>query len=224
MALVRSGAMMRGESPAIAHPAGVATMFVRSLVMLAVLVVGLAIPGRAAARPAAELEPLALTVEDAGQGFGITEQHADVLEPDAFVRVLQRSVLSFSSVTIVLLGRSTLTPRAAMEQTVRGVLQNRVAADLTPVPRPALPDEGDSAASFALAGIVEGQPFRVLVSAWRAGDVLAVVMANSAVAPPETEAEVTVRLTHYVQQQRDKLTAHGLPPTAPAVIPTTPAP
>lgn len=175
-----------------------------------------------AAREADQLPPLAVTAADLGEGFVVAGEATALIDENSFVRVLHRPDPGFASVTVTLYGNTSLTPDEAVESTVQGLIQNPSGVSLVVLAPEMLMDYGADAVRVSLSGMANGRTLRALVTAWRSGDVLAVMTAVTAVADPETPEDAIARLRQLTDRQRDKLVAMGLPLATGSPAPATP--
>jgi hypothetical protein len=192
------------------------------------LAVGVAALSTVSARSADQLPPLVVTAQDLGPAFTMAYEGAGLAEPNSFRRVLQQTDMGFSSVSVVLYSETAVTPRDALAQVMQSLLNSPAGAGLTEEAMTDPQGYGADTAGMTLGGMVGSQQIKAVVISWRSGDVVAVVTATAAVAAPESAEQVTTRLRGYIDAQRDKLTAMGLPlattSSAPATAGIGPAP
>jgi hypothetical protein len=177
---------------------------------LAVLAIGVALYTTAGARSADQLPPLALTAQEVGPAFSMADEGPGLVEANSFRRIMQRTDMGFTSVTVILYSETEVTPQTALEQVLQDIAGNPAAMSLAEEPIEAPQGYGADASNFALGGPVDGQQTKVLVTSWRSGDVVAVVTSVAAVTAAESAEQTSARLQRYADAQRDKLTAMGL--------------
>ena len=197
-------------------------------VAVVALVAGVAVFSTVSARSADQLPPLVVTAQDLGPAFTMAYEGAGLAEPNSFRRVFQQTGTGFNSVSVVLYSETAVTPQDALGQVMQSLLTSSAGAGLTEEAMIDLQGYGADTANMTVGGMAGNQQIKVMVISWRSGDVVAVVTATSAVAAPETAEQVTTRLRGYIDAQRDKLTAMGLPlattSSAPATTGIGPAP